>query len=367
MKFSLESKHIHARAGKLSVNNKTINTPAFMTIGTYGSVKTMDAFDLKKCNVEIILSNAFHLMLRPGTALIEKFGGLHQLMNWDGVILTDSGGYQVFSLGKDIKISDVGAEFRSPFNGDKVLMTPEISIDVQTKINTDIMMIFDECIKYPSNLSVTEKSMELSLRWAERSKKANYASKTLFGIVQGGMYPKLREESRTALIEMDFDGYALGGLSVGEPSDVMHEIIDENAHKLPDDKPRYVMGIGKPLDIAYAVRAGVDMFDCVIPTRNARNGQLFTSEGIKRIRNAKYANDTSPIDPNCQCHTCKNFSISYIKHLDRCNEILAARLMTIHNVYFYQNLMAKLRNAIISSSLDELINQLESDFKEVRE
>ena len=367
MKFSLESNHKHARAGRLSVNNKTINTPAFMTIGTYGSVKTMDTFDLKKCNVEIILSNAFHLMLRPGTALIEKFGGLHQLMNWDGLILTDSGGYQVFSLGKDIKILDVGAEFRSPFNGDKVLMTPEISIDVQTKINTDIMMIFDECIKYPSNLSVTEKSMELSLRWAERSKKANYASKTLFGIVQGGMYPKLREESRRALIEMDFDGYALGGLSVGEPSDVMHEIIDENAHKLPDNKPRYVMGIGKPLDIAYAVRAGVDMFDCVIPTRNARNGQLFTSEGIKRIRNAKYANDTSPIDPNCQCHTCKNFSISYIKHLDRCNEILAARLMTIHNVYFYQNLMAKLRNAIISSSLDELIYQLESDFKEVRE
>jgi queuine tRNA-ribosyltransferase len=367
MKFSLESKDIHARAGRLTVNNKTINTPAFMTIGTYGSVKTMDAFDLKKCNVEIILSNAFHLMLRPGTDLIGKFGGLHQLMNWDGLILTDSGGYQVFSLGKDIKITDVGAEFRSPFNGDKVLMTPEISIDVQTKINTDIMMIFDECIKYPSNLSVTEKSMELSLRWAERSKKANYASKTLFGIVQGGMYPKLREISRQALIEMDFDGYALGGLSVGEPSDVMHEIIDENAHKLPDNKPRYVMGIGKPLDIAYAVRAGVDMFDCVIPTRNARNGQLFTSEGIKRIRNAKYANDTSPIDPNCQCHACKNFSISYIKHLDRCNEILAARLMTIHNVYFYQNLMAKLRNAIISSSLDELIYQLESDFKEVRE
>ena len=367
MKFSLESKDIHARAGRLSVNNKTINMPAFMTIGTYGSVKTMDAFDLKKCNVEIILSNAFHLMLRPGTDLIEKFGGLHQLMNWDGLILTDSGGYQVFSLGKDIKITDVGAEFRSPFNGDKVLMTPEISIEVQTKINTDIMMIFDECIKYPSNLSVTEKSMELSLRWAERSKKANYASKTLFGIVQGGMYPKLREISRQALIKMDFDGYALGGLSVGEPSDVMHEIIDENAHKLPDNKPRYVMGIGKPLDIAYAVRAGVDMFDCVIPTRNARNGKLFTSEGIKRIRNAKYANDTSPIDPNCQCHACKNFSISYIKHLDRCNEILAARLMTIHNVYFYQNLMAKLRNAIISSSLDELINQLESDFKEVRE
>ena len=228
-------------------------------------------------------------------------------------------------------------------------------------------MIFDECIKYPSDLSTTEKSMELSLRWAERSKKANYASKTLFGIVQGGMYPKLRETSREALIDMDFDGYALGGLSVGEPSDVMHEIIDENAHKLPKSKPRYVMGIGKPLDIAYAVRAGIDMFDCVIPTRNARNGQLFTSEGIKRIRNAKYTNNTSPIDPNCQCYTCKNFSISYIKHLDRCNEVLAARLMTIHNVYFYQNLMAQLRNAVITSSLDELINKLENDFKEAKE
>ena len=367
MKFSIESKQGNARAGSLTINNKTIDTPAFMTIGTYGSVKTMDTYDLKKCNVDIILSNAFHLMLRPGTNLIQKFGGLHQLMNWDGLILTDSGGYQVFSLGKDVKISKKGAEFRSPFNGDKVFMSPEISIDVQTKINTDIMMIFDECIKYPSDLSTTEKSMELSLRWAERSKKANYASKTLFGIVQGGMYPKLRETSREALIDMDFDGYALGGLSVGEPSDVMHEIIDENAPKLPESKPRYVMGIGKPLDIAYAVRAGVDMFDCVIPTRNARNGQLFTSEGIKRIRNAKYTNDTSPIDSNCQCYTCKNFSISYIKHLDRCNEVLAARLMTIHNVYFYQNLMAQLRNAIIASSLDELINKLENDFKEVKE
>ena len=367
MKYSIESLQGHARAGSLTLNNKTINTPAFMTIGTYGSVKTMDAFDLKKCNVEIILSNAFHLMLRPGTSLIEKFGGLHQFMNWDGLILTDSGGYQVFSLGKDVKITKAGAQFRSPFNGDKVFMTPEISIEVQTKINTDIMMIFDECIKYPSDISATEKSMELSLHWAERSKEANYNSKTLFGIIQGGMYPKLREISREALIDMDFDGYALGGLSVGEPSELMYEVIEENAHKLPENKPRYVMGIGKPLDIAYAVRAGVDMFDCVIPTRNARNGQLFTSQGIKRIRNAKYTNDTSPIDSKCECHTCKNFSISYIKHLDRCNEILAARLMTIHNVYFYQNLMAQLRNAIITSSLDELINKLESDFREVIE
>jgi len=365
MKFNITSKHKNARAGSLTINNKTINTPSFMTIGTYGSVKTIDTQDLARCNVEIILSNAFHLMLRPGMDLIEKCGGLHKFMGWDGLILTDSGGYQVFSLGKNVKISQEGAEFQSPFNGDKVIMTPEISIDVQTKINSDIMMIFDECIKYPSDFSTTEKSMELSLRWAERSKKANYFDKTLFGIVQGGMYPELREKSRNELAKMNFDGYALGGLSVGEPSELMYEIIEENAHKLPADKPRYVMGIGKPLDIAYAVKSGVDMFDCVIPTRNARNGHLFTKNGIKRIRNAKYLTDLSPIDENCGCYTCKNFSISYIKHLDRCNELLAARLMTIHNVYFYQNLMARLRSAIISSSLDELIIQLENEFSEV--
>jgi len=365
MKFTIESKYNDARAGRLTINNKTINTPSFMTIGTYGSVKSMDPVDLVRCNVEIILSNAFHLMLRPGINLIEKYGGLHNFMGWNGLILTDSGGYQVFSLGKNVKINKNGAEFQSPFNGDKVIMTPEISIDVQTKINSDIMMIFDECIEYPSDISKTEKSMELSLSWAERSKNANHSNKVLFGIVQGGMYPELREKSRNELIKMNFDGYALGGLSVGEPPELMYEIIKENAHKLPDNKPRYVMGIGKPLDIAYAVKSGVDMFDCVIPTRNARNGHLFTSMGIKRIRNAKYTDDLSPIDKNCECYTCKNFSIAYIRHLDRCNELLAARLMTIHNVYFYQNLMACLRNAIISSSLDELIIQLENDFSEV--
>tara|TARA_Y100000768_G_scaffold252912_1_gene192152 strand:- start:459 stop:1565 length:1107 start_codon:yes stop_codon:yes gene_type:complete len=365
MRFNIDAEFNNARAGRLVINNKSINTPSFMTIGTYGSVKTMDPTDLVRCNVDIILSNAFHLMLRPGMDLIEKCGGLHQFMGWDGLILTDSGGYQVFSLGKNVKISQDGAKFQSPFNGDEVIMTPEISIEVQTRINTDIMMIFDECIKYPSEISATEKSMELSLSWAERSKKANFSKKVLFGIVQGGMYQELREKSRDELIKMDFDGYALGGLSVGEPAELMHEIINENANKLPKNKPRYVMGIGKPLDIAYAVRSGVDMFDCVIPTRNARNGQLFTTHGIKRIRNAKYTYDLSPIDKNCECYTCKNFSIAYIKHLDRCNELLAARLMTIHNVYFYQNLMARLRSAIISSSLDELIIQLENDFSEV--
>ncbi len=366
MKFKVIRTDKNARAAELIINNKSLNTPAFMTIGTYGSVKTLDTQDLKKCNVEIILSNAFHLMLRPGTDIIQKHGGLHEFMNWNGLILTDSGGYQVFSLGQEVKVNKNGATFRSPFNGDKVIMTPEISIDVQSKIDTDIMMIFDECIKYPSDIYTTKKSMELSLTWAERSSKANCLNKTLFGIVQGGMYPELRETSREELISMNFDGYAIGGLSVGEPQELMREIIEENAPRLPSNKPRYVMGIGKPLDIAYAVRSGVDMFDCVIPTRNARNGQLFTSEGIKRIRNAKYQDDMSPIDKNCSCYTCQNYSISYIKHLDRCNEILAARLMTIHNVYFYQNLMTQLRSAILNSSLDELIGQLENDFKEVK-
>ena len=367
MNFEIISTHGNARAAKLTIDDKNLSTPSFMTIGTYGSVKTLDVADLKKCNVNIILSNAFHLMLRPGTKAIENFGGLHKFMNWDGLILTDSGGYQVFSLGKDVKVTRKGAEFRSPFNGDKVFLTPENSIDVQTKINTDIMMIFDECIKYPSDSYTTERSMELSLDWAKRSLESNYSNKTLFGIVQGGMYPSLREKSRNELIKMNFDGYALGGLSVGEPPELMHEIIRENAPRLPENKPRYVMGIGKPLDIAYAVRAGVDMFDCVIPTRNARNGHLFTSSGIKRIRNAKYYSDMSPIDDKCGCYTCKNYSISYIKHLDRCNEILAARLMTIHNVYFYQNLMRQLRNAIINSSLDEYISQLENDYSEVED
>ena len=276
MKFKIINTDGNARAAELRINNKHLNTPAFMTIGTYGSVKTLDAVDLKKCNVEIILSNAFHLMLRPGMDIIQKYGGLHEYMNWKGLILTDSGGYQVFSLGQEVKVNKNGAVFRSPFNGDKVIMTPEISIDVQSKINTDIMMIFDECIKYPSDISTTKKSMELSLTWAERSKKSNYLHKTIFGIVQGGMYPELREKSREELISMDLMDMQLDSLSVGEPQELMREIIDENAPRLPSNKPRYVMGIGKPLDIAYAVRSGVDMFDCVIPTRNARNGQLFT-------------------------------------------------------------------------------------------
>ena len=367
IQFKLSAKTHKARTARLSINNKILLTPAFMTIGTYGAVKTLDTHDLNSCNVDILLSNAFHLMLRPGVDHIKKTGGIHKFMNWEKLILTDSGGYQVFSLGKDVKITDKGAEFRSPFNGDKIFMTPEKSIEVQSMIGSDIMMIFDECIKYPSNEYDTEKSMNLSLRWADRSKSSNTKSHVLFGIVQGGMYHNLREESREALIDMEFDGYALGGLSVGEPTEKMYEIIAEHAHKLPPDKPRYVMGIGKPLDIAYAVREGVDLFDCVIPTRNARNGQLFTSEGLKRIRNAKYIDYNSPIDKNCSCYTCKNYSMSYIRHLDRCNEMLAARLMSIHNVYFYQNLMKNLRAAIETSNLDNFINELENTYREVKD
>ncbi len=365
--FSIISTDSKARKGTFSIGEKKIETPSFMTIGTYGAVKTLDTADLKMCNVEILLSNAFHLMLRPGLEHIKNIGGIHDFMNWDGMILTDSGGYQVFSLGQDVKISEEGANFRSPFDGDKILMTPEKSIEIQTKIGSDIMMIFDECIKFPSDYDKTERSMNLSLRWAERSKLSNVEKRVLFGIVQGGMFHDLREESSAALINMDFDGYALGGLSVGEPTEIMYEIIKEHAHKLPSDKPRYVMGIGKPLDIAYAVKEGADMFDCVIPTRNARNGQLFTSEGLKRIRNAKYIDYNLPIDKNCNCYTCQNYTMSYIRHLDRCNEMLAARLMSIHNVYFYQNLMAKLRDAIHSSKLDEYIKELEDNYCEVND
>ena len=283
MSFQVLNTFGHARRGELTTKTCTVQTPVFMPVGTYGTVKGLTPEHLHDIGFEIIIGNAFHLHQRPGRETIKKFNGLHDFMGWNKSILTDSGGYQVFSLGKEVKVNKDGAEYRSPFDGNKVMMTPEISIDVQTKINTDIMMAFDECIKYPSDISTTKRSMELSLAWAERSIKSNYLNKTLFGIIQGGMYQNLRDVSRDELIAMNFDGYALGGLSVGEPSQLMHEIIEENAPKLPQDKPRYVMGIGKPLDIAYAVRSGVDMFDCVMPTRNARNGQLFTSEGIINI------------------------------------------------------------------------------------
>ena len=337
MKFKIINTDGNARAAELRINNKHLNTPAFMTIGTYGSVKTLDAADLKKCNVEIILSNAFHLMLRPGMDIIQKYGGLHEYMNWKGLILTDSGGYQVFSLGALRKISEKGVTFKSPINGDKIFLSPERSIEVQKWLNSDIAMVFDECTPYPANEEMARLSMEMSLRWAARSKQAHEgSSNALFGIVQGGMYQNLRSESAEKLRRLDFDGYAIGGLSVGEPKGDMLRIMAHTAALLPEDKPRYLMGVGTPEDLLNAIGEGVDMFDCVLPTRNARNGHLYTSQGIVRIRNAEHRNSLEPLDQSCACSTCQNYSRAYLHHLQRSNEILGARLNTLHNLHFYQ-------------------------------
>jgi queuine tRNA-ribosyltransferase len=333
-----------------------------MTVGTYGSVKSLTNEDLKGCNAEMILCNAYHLMIRPEKNLIEKAGGLHKFMNWSRPILTDSGGYQVFSLSNQTKVSKHGVEFKSPLNGNKLFMSPEKSIETQLYLGSDIMMIFDECTSYPSNEKDTEKSMELSLRWAEMSFNANNSNMPLFGIVQGGMYLDLREKSLKELLKYNFDGYALGGLSVGEPDHIRREVIEAIGDKLPANKPRYLMGVGKPLDIIHAVNNGIDMFDCVIPTRNARNGQLFTNYGVLNIRNSKYEEDLRPIDQSCGCFSCNNYSRAYIRHLDKCNDILAARLMSIHNVYFYQEFMGQIRSAIDNDSLEDLIKKTENNY-----
>ena len=364
MKFNITKKSGNARIGKLNLKHGIIDTPSFMTVGTYGSVKSLTNNELLDCNVQIILCNAYHLMLRPDQKIIEKAVGLHKFMNWNKPILTDSGGYQVFSLSSQTKVSRDGVEFKSPLNGSKVFLSPEKSIEIQINLGSDIMMIFDECTPYPANKEQAKKSMELSLYWAELSHKANTSSMPLFGIVQGGMYSDLRETSLKELLKFNFDGYALGGLSVGEPSALRNDILQKIAHKLPKDKPRYLMGVGKPKDIIYAVSQGIDMFDCVIPTRNARNGQLFTSSGILNIRNKQYESDLTPIDENCSCFTCKNYSRAYIRHLDKCNDILAGRLMSIHNVYFYQEFMRKIRFAIESNTLDDLIKNVEHNYIE---
>jgi queuine tRNA-ribosyltransferase len=301
-------------------------------------------------------------MIRPESNLIEKAGGLHKFMNWSKPILTDSGGYQVFSLSNQTKVSNHGVEFKSPLNGNKLFMSPEKSIETQLYLGSDIMMIFDECTSYPSNEKDTEKSMELSLRWAEMSFNANNSNMPLFGIVQGGMYLDLREKSLKELLKYNFDGYALGGLSVGEPDHIRREVIEAIGDKLPANKPRYLMGVGKPLDIIHAVNNGIDMFDCVIPTRNARNGQLFTNYGVLNIRNSKYEEDLRPIDQSCGCFSCNNYSRAYIRHLDKCNDILAARLMSIHNVYFYQEFMGQIRSAIDNDSLEDLIKKTENNY-----
>jgi len=357
MQFETDTTEGKARRGRLRFPRGVVETPAFMPVGTYGTVKGMTPRDIKEIGAHIILGNTFHLMLRPGTEVIEKHGDLHDFMQWQGPILTDSGGFQVFSLGKLRKITEQGVTFQSPIDGSKVFMGPEESIEVQRKLGSDIVMIFDECTPYPASEGEAKKSMELSLRWAQRSLDAHgYNPSALFGIVQGGMHESLRDESLSGLVDMDFDGYAIGGLSVGEPKEDMVRILDHIAHQMPEDKPRYLMGVGKPEDIVEAVRRGVDMFDCVMPTRNARNGHLFTHEGVIKIRNAKHRHDTNPLDSRCDCYTCQNFSRSYLHHLDKCGEILGAQLNTIHNLRYYQLLMVGIREAIAEHRFDAFVS-----------
>ena len=354
MKFELFNSDKSARRGQLNFERGTVQTPAFMPVGTYGTVKAMTPEELTELGAEIILGNTFHLMLRPGTEVIKKHGDLHDFMHWQGPILTDSGGFQVFSLAKMRKITEQGVVFQSPIDGSKIDLTPELSMQVQRDLGSDIVMIFDECTPYPATEEEARASMELSLRWAERSKQAHGDNPSaLFGIVQGGMYPELREISASGLTALGFDGFAIGGLSVGEPEDERNHILDHTVPHLPQQQPRYLMGVGKPEDIVEAVRRGVDMFDCVIPTRNARTGFLYTRKGILRIRNSKYQDDTRPVDEHCDCYTCQHYSRSYLRHLDKCGEILGSRLNTIHNLHYYQDLMRDIRAAIEQNRFED--------------
>ncbi len=346
-----------ARRGRLTFPRGVVETPAFMPVGTYGTVKGMLPRDIEEIGAHIILGNTFHLMLRPGTEVIKAHGDLHDFNGWQKPILTDSGGFQVFSLGEMRKITEEGVSFRSPVDGAKVFLSPEVSMQVQRDLGSDIVMIFDECTPYPADEQQAKESMELSLRWARRSKDAHGDNPSaLFGIIQGGMHQNLREQSLAGLNEIGFDGYAIGGLSVGEPKDEMMKVLDGVTPLMPQDRPRYLMGVGTPEDIVESVRRGVDMFDCVMPTRNARNGHLFTSSGVVRIRNSPHKRDSGPLDTECDCYTCKNFSRAYLHHLDKCNEILGSQLNTIHNLRYYQHLMAGLREAIEQGKLDNFVN-----------
>lgn len=358
MRFSVTTRENLARRGELAFPRGAIQTPAFMPVGTYGTVKAMTPEELEGIGAEIILGNTFHLMLRPGTGIIQEHGSLHDFMHWEKPILTDSGGFQVFSLAKMRKISEEGVKFRSPVNGDTIMMTPESSMQIQRELGSDIVMIFDECTPYPATYQETKDSMELSLRWAERSKKAHEGNPSaLFGIVQGGMYDALRMQSAGRLKNIGFDGYAVGGLSVGEPQQERNKVLETTIPLLPENKPRYLMGVGKPEDIVEAVRRGIDMFDCVIPTRNARNAHIFTRYGTLKLRNARHQHDTNPIDEKCACYTCQNYSRSYLRHLDKCHEILGARLNTIHNLYYYQELMRDIRQAIENQQFMEFADE----------
>lgn len=357
MRFSLIATDGMARCGRLHLSRGEVETPAFMAVGTYGTVKAMAPNEVRATGAEIVLANTFHLMLRPGIEVIRAHGDLHAFMGWNSPILTDSGGFQVFSLGKLRKIKEEGVYFRSPINGDLIFMGPEESMAVQRSLGSDIVMVFDECTPYPATFEQAKASMELSLRWARRSQIAHGDNPAaLFGIVQGGVYEELRLRCLDALLAVGFDGFAIGGLSVGEPKQDRYRILAALVPNMPIDKPRYLMGVGTPEDIVESVRLGVDMFDCVLPTRNARNGYLFTRFGAVKIRNSRYKNDTRPLDESCECYTCRNFSRAYLHHLDRCGEILGARLNTIHNLHYYQDLMAGLRRAIVAGELESFID-----------
>tara|TARA_A200000159_G_C7314789_1_gene336217 strand:- start:74 stop:1201 length:1128 start_codon:yes stop_codon:yes gene_type:complete len=360
LEFKISATDAKARRGKLNLLSGVVETPAFMPVGTYGSVKGLTPDQVKQTGADVVLGNTFHLMLRPGTDVVEQQGGLHKFINWNGPILTDSGGFQVFSLGEMRKISEEGVTFRSPVDGSEIFLGPEDAIKIQHRLGSDVVMVFDECTPFPASEQEAKKSMELSMRWAERCRSAHGNNEAaLFGIVQGGMFKELRDESLQRLMDIGFDGYALGGLSVGEPKDQMRNIVEYCGERMPAKKPRYLMGVGTPEDIVYAVSQGIDMFDCVMPTRNARNGHIFTSQGLLRLRNKRFRDDSRPLDVNCDCYTCKNFSRAYLHHLDKCKEMLGAQLNTIHNLSYYQSVMSGLRGAIekgrLSSFVDEFL------------
>ena len=363
IEFKLAASDGAARTGTLVLTHGTVDTPAFMPVGTYGTVKAMSPAELNEIGAQIVLGNTFHLWLRPGLDVIAAHGGLHRFMGWHGPILTDSGGFQVFSLGELRKISEEGVKFQSPVNGDACFLTPEESMRIQRVLNSDIVMVFDECTPFPADIAAAQASMELSLRWAERSKREFNAGTSasqgsvnaLFGIVQGGMYEELRDRSLAGLVDIGFDGYAIGGLSVGEPKEDMLRVLRHTAPRLPVDRPRYLMGVGTPEDIVDAVAAGIDMLDCVLPTRNARNGWIYTRHGTIKLRNAQYRDDVRPLDDACACYTCRNFTRAYLHHLQKVNEILGARLNTWHNLHYFLELMRGLRDAITQQRLADFI------------
>ena len=368
-KVSHQDPHSYARRASFELPHGKLQTPMFMPVGTYGTVKALTPRDLLESKAQIILGNTFHLWLRPGLDVIKTFGGLHRFMGWDLPILTDSGGFQVFSLGALRKISEEGVTFSSPVNGDKLFMSPEVSMEIQSTLNSDIAMQFDECTPYetngvPTNEETVRKSLELSLRWGQRSinryRELNQTN-ALFGIVQGGMFEHLRSESLEKISAQGFDGTAIGGLSVGEPKPDFERVLKFIGHQLPANKPRYLMGVGTPEDLVFAVGQGIDMFDCVMPTRNARNGWLFTRFGDLKLRNAIYKNDERPLDPSCSCYCCKNFSRAYLHHLQKVNEILGAQLNTIHNIHYYLNLMSEIRSALENNLFHEFGQQFAKD------